>query len=217
MKIEGYGIILLRLTRNDIEFLREKRNRPEVNTYMEYRENISPEAQIRWFESINNEFNNYFLIEYNGERIGLISGADIDWDNKITRNGGLFLWETGYWGTSIPVYASLLLTELSFLIGFKKTYIRTLENNERAKEFNRSLGYVPEPSDEAAQNRLYSLIPENFEKATGAIRAMLRKKYPQITLELYLPFDAMSARVYDNVKSILPGFLEVKITERDGR
>lgn len=215
MKIKGYGITLIRLTRQDIEFLREKRNSPEVNAYMEYREYITPEAQIRWFKSINNEFNNYFLIEYKGERIGLISGADIDWDNKVTGNGGLFLWETGYWGTQIPVYASFLLTELSFLIGFRKTLIRTLQDNERAIDFNRSLGYKIEPLQEGVRNKLYGLTPENFNTATGEIRATLRKKYPQTTLELFEPFDAMSVRVYESVKSISPEILKVIISKAD--
>jgi len=217
MKIEGYGITLVRLTRNDIEFLREKRNLPEVSAYMEYREHISEEAQIQWFNGINNEFNNYFLIEYNGERIGLISGAEIDWDTMVTGNGGLFLWETGYWGTAVPVYASFLLTELSFIMGFKKTYIRTLQDNERAMDFNRSLGYLPEPDQEEVHNKLYSLVPENFDKATGAIRAALRKKNPQIVLELIQPFDPMNARVYEKVKSISPEILEVKLSNGDER
>lgn len=213
MKIEGYGITLDRLTARDIEFLREKRNRPEVSAYMEYREYITEEAQAAWFNRINNEFNNYFLIEYNGERIGLISGAEIDWEENVTRNGGLFLWATEYWGTSIPVCASFLLTEVSFIIGFRKTYIRALEDNERAREFNRSLGYVPEPNQNEVRNKLYSLNPENFEKSTGKLRAILRRKYPQIKVTLFQPFDAMSARVYARLQSINPEILEVKIVQ----
>lgn len=213
MIIEGYGIRLERLCAKDIEFLREKRNRPEVNAYMEYREYISTEAQQAWFQRINNEYNNYFLIEYQGERIGLISGAEIDWDKNITGNGGLFLWERSYWGTSVPVYASFLLTEVSFMIGFRKTFIRTLENNERAMEFNRSLGYVPEREAEEVHNKLFSLSSENFENATGKLREALRRKHPKIKLTLFKPFDTMSMRVYERVQTVNPGLIEVEIVQ----
>lgn len=217
MEIEGYGITLLRLTRNDIEFLREKRNLPEVNEYMEYREHITSEAQKLWFEKINNEFNNYFLIEYNGQRVGLISGAEINWEKKITGNGGLFFWDTSYWGTTVPVCASFLLTEISFLIGFRKIFIRTLHENVRAVEFNKAMGYVKEDGHDKSQNQLYSLTPENFDKATLTLRNVLRKKYPKFSLRLFQPFDSMSQRVYDAVRTANSSVIDMQIIRNDGQ
>jgi len=50
MKLHNYGLTLSRLTRNEIEFVRQKRNSEEVRRYMEFREEITPEMQQQWFD-----------------------------------------------------------------------------------------------------------------------------------------------------------------------
>src|ERR1041385_8348137 len=109
MIIKGFGISLHRLQHDDIELVRQKRNAPNVSSFMEYREEITPEMQEKWFQSINNEKNNYFLIEYNGEKIGLIYAAEIDWEKMITGNSGIFIWDEQFRKTSVPLAAALLL------------------------------------------------------------------------------------------------------------
>jgi UDP-4-amino-4,6-dideoxy-N-acetyl-beta-L-altrosamine N-acetyltransferase len=85
VKLEGYGIVLTRLTAHDLELVRVKRNSEEVRSYMQFRDEITPEMQVKWFSSIDNEHNNYFLIHHGDEKVGMISGAEIDWTTMETQ------------------------------------------------------------------------------------------------------------------------------------
>lgn len=180
MILEGYGITLKRLTAEDLELVRVKRNSEDVKKYMHYREEITPEMQQKWFASIDNEFNNYFLIIHDGVKVGLISGAEIDWNKLETGNGGLFIWESSLWGTHVPLCAAMLLTELSFHIGFKKTYVRVLPENRRAISFNAELGYIKSPEQPKGELEVYELHEETFYEATDKIRSIMKTQFPKM-------------------------------------
>ncbi len=171
MILEGYGIVLTRLTVHDLELVRVQRNSDTVRSFMHFRDEITPEMQVKWFSSIDNEHNNYFLIHHGNEKVGMISGAEIDWTNMETHNGGLFIWDSTLWGTPIPLMAALLLTELSIRLGFRKTFVRVLPENKRAIEFNRHMGYVRAQEQHHEPLETYSLTSEQFFNATEDLRA----------------------------------------------
>ncbi len=172
MKVTKYGITLTRLGEGDIELVRKWRNSPEIQQYMEYREFITEEMQKKWFESINNMQNFYFIIEYENKKIGLINTSNIDWEN-YTSDGGIFIWEEKYYETFIPVWASLCLLESDFfLFQARKSFIKTLKDNHRAIVLNKHLGYQLMEGQEDVYNQQYSLTRENFEmKAKKIIKA----------------------------------------------
>jgi UDP-4-amino-4,6-dideoxy-N-acetyl-beta-L-altrosamine N-acetyltransferase len=72
-------ISLTELTSEDIELVRIWRNSSEVAPYM-YNENyIEKDEQIKWFEKIKSETNSkYWIIEYEGKKLGLASITGID-------------------------------------------------------------------------------------------------------------------------------------------
>jgi UDP-4-amino-4,6-dideoxy-N-acetyl-beta-L-altrosamine N-acetyltransferase len=184
MRIVGYGVELKRLTVNDIETVRHHRNSEKINQYMEYRDYISFEQQLNWFNSINNSNNNYFIIEHKGKEVGLIYGAEINWENKTTGNGGIFIWDINYWETATPTASSFLLTDTSILLGLKKTYIKVLSSNHRAIEFNKSLCYRLLPSQEGVINQQYELDIEDYKKLRLSLRQRLfhEKDYKNLTI-----------------------------------
>jgi RimJ/RimL family protein N-acetyltransferase len=164
MKLTKYGITLNRLRAEDIELVRQWRNSPLINQFMEYRENITPEMQRDWFKSVDNFENFYFIIEYQGEKIGLINSSQIDWDT-VSSEGGIFLWDEKYYETFVPVWASLCLLETTyFMLGAGKSVIKTLNDNERAKKLNIHLGYELQPGQEDVYNQIYVLTPESFSR-----------------------------------------------------
>lgn len=178
MKLEGYGIVLTRLTTHDLELVRTRRNSGEVRSYMRFRDEITPEMQVQWFSSIDNEHNNYFIIHHGNEKVGMISGADIDWANMETNNGGLFIWDQSLWGTTTPLMAALLLTELSFRLGFKKNYVRVLPENKRALEFNARLGYEKAKLQTHLPLETYALTPARFFEITQNLRMKALALHP---------------------------------------
>ncbi len=170
MKLIKYGITLKRLTENDIEMVREWRNSPLINQYMEYREYITLQMQQKWFKSINNFNNFYYLIEYKNEIIGLINDKNMNWEEK-TSESGLFLWETKYYNTFIPVLTSLCLIEMAFyILQWKKSFIKILKTNHKAIEYNINLGYVLCDNQENIDNQLYVLTKQSFEQKADKLR-----------------------------------------------
>ncbi len=180
MIISGFGIKLIRLRHEHIEFVREKRNSEKINQYMEFRDEITTEMQEKWFQSINNKFNNYFIIEFQGEQIGMIYGSSVNWELKETANGGIFIWDGKWLETKAPLAASLMLTELSFLLDLKKTFIKVLKDNPRAIAFNKNLGYSLLPGQESKYNQQYVLTEESYFEKAGKFRQPYVLEYTDV-------------------------------------
>jgi UDP-4-amino-4,6-dideoxy-N-acetyl-beta-L-altrosamine N-acetyltransferase len=162
MKLTKYGITLRRIKLEDIELIRQWRNSPQISQFMEYRDNIRPEMQRKWFQSVNNNNNFFYIIEYQQKDIGLINSSKIDWET-VSSEGGIFLWDESYYETFVPVWASLCLLETSFFIlGASKSVIKTLKDNERAKKLNTHLGYILEPGQEEVYNQVYVMTASSF-------------------------------------------------------
>lgn len=170
MRIEAYGIKLVRLTEEYLELVRYWRNNPRIRSFMEYREYITRSMQRKWFGSINNGNNNYFVIFVNSKAIGLISGSEIDWELGVTNNGGIFIWEPAYYETDYPAKAAILLTDISFWLGMKKTYIKILSDNYKSIGFNKLLGYTICEGQEGKYNQSYELSKNRYFDCVEKIR-----------------------------------------------
>ena len=142
MYLQKFGITLKRLVIEDIELIRQMRNSEDINRFMNYRDYITPEMQLDWFKRIDNINNFYFIIEYQGDKIGLVNDKDIDWKNK-TSEGGLFIWDKRYRNSFIPLFVSVCVIEMSFyVLNWEKSIIKVLKSNKQAIDYNKRLGFV---------------------------------------------------------------------------
>jgi RimJ/RimL family protein N-acetyltransferase len=171
MIIRKYGITIKRLKEDDIELVRQMRNSPEIQRNMYYRRHITSKMQKKWFRSVNNKKNGYFIIEYAGKKIGLIHGKDNDYE-KRTSEGGIFIWDKKYIGSIVPALASLILDDYTFLIThFNATYAKVLTTNKSVIEYNKMMGYVPcEPQNDDKGVQWMILTHENFLKRMKRLR-----------------------------------------------
>ena len=207
MKFIKNGISLKRLTADDIELLRQWRNSSEVARFMEYRETISPEMQKEWFKSVDNLDNFYYIIIYEGQKIGLLYEKKISSEDDIKTESGMFIADTAYYDTFIPLFASIIMIELNmFTMGGKESYIRILDDNQRSIEYNKNLGYVLCEGQEGIYNQLYVLTRENFIKKTRKLRQAIvkimggdNKTYLVIEKEDYV--SGLGQFVENNVKN----------------
>ena len=115
MIIRKYGIELHRLKEDSLEMLRQKRNEKSIREKMFYQEEITFDEQLKWFESINNIYNYYFVIHYKNEQIGLIHGKVLSYETRIAE-GGIFLWNENYYNSVIPILSSVCMADITFLI-----------------------------------------------------------------------------------------------------
>ena len=173
MILSRYGIRLVRVKPEHLELIRTKRNDPAIRRYMNFRETITCEMQLRWFRSISNAYNFYYLIEYKGEFIGLVNDKNINWELK-TSEGGLFIWDQRYIASIVPLLVSLLICEMAFyVLGWDYSIIRVLPDNQRAIDFNLSLGFV-RCGEAPGGLLLMKLTRENFEASLQKLRRVTR-------------------------------------------
>jgi len=168
MFIEKYNIKLIRLREEHLELVRQKRNSPSVSEFMSYKKEISEQEQLNWFKSIDNINNSYYIIEYNNKLIGLINEKDIDFEKK-TAEAGLFIWDQDYINTPIPLFASLCLLEIGFVIAKgEKCFIKVHNQNKNAISYNKKMGFE---FHKAEDNNFswYVLDRKGFEKKVRKI------------------------------------------------
>jgi len=172
MKLQKYGVTLDRLRKEDIEMVRKYRNSAEIRNLMHYKKFITRRMQRKWFASVDNTSNFYFLITYEEKKIGLINIKNFDWENFNTAESGLFLWDPLYIDSPAPLLASIVLSEFGF--GFLRgteSKIKILINNFKAINFNKALGYElcnDLPGEENMQ--FYLQTRESFIRCTSLIR-----------------------------------------------
>jgi UDP-4-amino-4,6-dideoxy-N-acetyl-beta-L-altrosamine N-acetyltransferase len=180
MIIRKYGIVLRRLLQKDIELVRKKRNQDSVRNYMFYQQEITSTEQEKWFKSINNIYNYYFIIESENKKVGLINGKNINYE-KRTSEGGIFIWDEDYRDIQISAIASVIMAEFTFMMfGFKKTYAEILSSNNAQIKYNEFMGY--ELENEKNDKLIYSLSKNNYLKKRGrllkAIEHLTKDKTP---------------------------------------
>ncbi|MCQ2309949.1 MAG: GNAT family N-acetyltransferase [Bacteroidales bacterium] len=162
MEITKYGVTLRRLTEDKIELLRNWRNDPKIQQYMEYREYITPEMQKKWFAKINNEHNFYFIIEYDGKEIGMTNLKDIDYQKGIAEPG-IFIYDDSYLNTPLAFMVSCSISDFGFEdLGLSTFYGHVLKDNKRAKRFNKALGYKLCEGEDDKTLQLHSLRKEDY-------------------------------------------------------
>lgn len=206
MIIKKYGITLERLTEVDIELVRQHRNSELIRKRMFYQKLITEEEQKMWFQSINNDFNYYFLILHKGKKIGLTHANIVSYEEGIS-NGGIFIWEPTAMQSHLPIIASVCATDLIFfLVKMKRSMAEVRADNKIALEYNQKFGYkiVTERSDN--EKYVLELTPESYLETAKTIREMVKKMsgdFSELTWnDLELP-KKKPAGIYENLPTYL--------------
>lgn len=161
--LEQYGVRLIRIQEKDIELIRYWRNQADIINYMEYRNYITPTSQLNWFESINNNLNYYFIIEYENKKVGLINSKDYSYELGFGE-GGIFIWDKNYIDSFVAIYSTLCLLNFVFFELKLSTISRAriLKSNLKAINYNKMIGYKLMPNQEHEYNQLYELHVDDY-------------------------------------------------------
>jgi UDP-4-amino-4,6-dideoxy-N-acetyl-beta-L-altrosamine N-acetyltransferase len=165
LTINQYGVTLKRITEEDLELLRYWRNQQSVKMYMDFRDYITPEMQQKWFLSVNNKYNYYFIIEFEGKKVGLINAKNFSYEDGFGE-GGIFIWDQDYINSFAAVFSTLcVLNFVYFKVKLcKLSRARILRDNDRAIHYNQLIGYKLLPDQENVINQLYELTLEDYIK-----------------------------------------------------
>jgi len=173
LQINKFNITLRRVGFNDLELLRGWRNSDYVNKRMVFTEFITKEMQEKWFESINNDFNYYFIAEFNNESVGVINIKNI---NNNVGEGAIYLASDKFENTHIVARMVLCFNDYVF-DELKLDLICSHVKRDNAKAISSTIGQggIEEKKKSTPEYIYFKIKRENYINKTIKLRNILNK------------------------------------------
>ena len=171
--LSQYDVRLIRVQAEHLSLILRWRNNDWVRKNMFVQDILQEKDQLAWFNSINNASNYYFIIEYLGEKVGLIHAKNFSEEDGIGE-GGFFIGEYDYLETWASVMASICLLNFIFAkTNINRSMVRVQAHNRRAISYNLKLGYKIDFEDD---NELRMILDkEDFLYKTTVLKSVLSK------------------------------------------
>ena len=171
--LSQYDVRLIRVQAEHLSLILRWRNNDWVRKNMFVQDILKEKDQLAWFNSINNASNYYFIIEYLGEKVGLIHAKNFSEEDGIGE-GGIFIGEYDYLETWASVMASICLLNFIFAkTNINRSMVRVQAHNRRAISYNLKLGYKIDFED--ANELRMILDKEDFLHKTTVLKSVLSK------------------------------------------
>lgn len=175
MELNTYGLLLKRLDYQDIEMVRMWRNSETVKQHMEFKDHITIEMQKKWFKSLNQNYDYYFIIYYDNYPVGLTEVKNI---SNGKGNLGIFIADEETL-TNVPMLSyKAIFSIIDFAFNeLQLTNIEAsiLQNNTRAIRFNESFGFKIINNQNTVENQYYSLTKENYIEKSEKIKSIINR------------------------------------------
>jgi len=141
MRFARYGVELARLTRADVETVRQWRNSDWVRPYSRFQRLIEPAEQQRWFDRLDPACDWYFCARQGGAPFALFDVKAVDWTVRRGEAGG-FVGDPSFIGRPEPALATLALMDFAFFVlDLHALDARYRADLRRIVRFNEQLGY----------------------------------------------------------------------------
>ena len=171
--LSQYDVRLIRVQAEHLSLILRWRNNDWVRKNMFVQDILQEKDQLAWFNSINNASNYYFIIEYLGEKVGLIHAKNFSEEDGIGE-GGVFIGEYDYLETWASVMASICLLNFIFAkTNINRSMVRVQAHNRGAISYNLKLGYKIDYQD--ANELRMILDKEDFLYKTTVLKSVLSK------------------------------------------
>ena len=171
--LSQYDVRLIRVQAEHLALILKWRNNDWVRKNMFVQDILQEKDQLAWFNSINNASNYYFIIEYLGEKVGVIHAKNFSEENGMGE-GGIFIGEYDYLETWASVMASICLLNFIFAkTNINRSMVRVQAHNRPAISYNLKLGYKIDYED-ANECRMI-LDKEDFLCKTTLLKSVLSK------------------------------------------
>ena len=171
--LSQYDVRLIRVQAEHLSLILRWRNNDWVRKNMFVQDILQEKDQLAWFNSINNASNYYFIIEYLGEKVGLIHAKNFSEEDGIGE-GGIFIGEYDYLETWASVMASICLLNFIFAkTNINRSMVRVQAHNRSAISYNLMLGYKIDFED--ANELRMILDKEDFLYKTTVLKSVLSK------------------------------------------
>lgn len=177
-EIRRFGAVLRRMTHSDVEMVRRWRNSPEVSSKMEFRQEITPEMQERWFSAIDNRRDYYYIVLQDEAPLGLVNIKDVDFA-RGEGFGGVFLGRQREAKPFCGMRAMIAMYNFGFeTLKLRRINGKILSDNAAAQRLNKMLGFQLEEGQEQAFNQACYLTKDSFMKHTAPLRVRFEPDTP---------------------------------------
>jgi len=131
----------IKLKEEHLEQVRLWRMKPEVSEYMYTSPDISAEQQKKWYSNIkNDQTKKHWIIEADGERVGLVNLYNIDLTNKKAY-WAYYLGETSVQGKGIGTQVELNILQYVFdVMKLNKLCCEVFTSNEKVIKLHEKFG-----------------------------------------------------------------------------
>ena len=171
--LSQYDVRLIRVQAEHLALILKWRNSDWVRQNMFVQDILQEKDQLAWFNLINDASNYYFIIEYLGEKVGVIHAKNFSEEDGMGE-GGIFIGEYDYLETWASVMASICLLNFIFAkTNINRSMVRVQAHNRRAISYNLKLGYKIDHQD-ANECRMI-LDKEDFLCKTTLLKSVLSK------------------------------------------
>jgi UDP-4-amino-4,6-dideoxy-N-acetyl-beta-L-altrosamine N-acetyltransferase len=139
------NIKLVDIKEEDLEQIRNWRNSKEVSRYMYTSEEITTEQQKNWFLKIQSDTSQkYWIIEYNGEKLGLVSLYNIKHNFKHC-SWAFYLGNTQVRGAGIGSKVEYTILDYVFeTMQLNKLMCEVFSFNEKVIQMHKKFGFQQE-------------------------------------------------------------------------
>ena len=166
--IQAFGVNLHRVRHADIETLRQWRNSEVVSQWLVGRQQITPEMQEVWFSRLDPDKQFYYVIEYNGGKLGLVNIKNVE---NGSGEGGIFIADESYQDAGIGLRAMVAMYDFGFLVlGLREITALILSTNNRAIRVNQAIGAVCDPGQEGVDTPKWRILPDAYWAKTKRLR-----------------------------------------------
>lgn len=135
--LRKYGMLLSQVQPENLEMIRQWRNKEAVRTKMQHTELITETQQKAWYNQINENQDLYFVYD----NIGVVNLKDIEWETQIAEVG-IFSSQSDIHASLQSIKAVLILMDFAFgALGLKSLKATIKDDNETIIHLNLALGY----------------------------------------------------------------------------
>lgn len=136
---------LIKVTVDDLESIMNWRMKPEVTKYMYTDPILTLEMQREWFERMQQDDNiKYWVIKFDGVKIGLINICDIDYKNKKC-SWAYYIGNTSFRGKGIATMLECNIYDYVFnVLGLNKLCCEVFTFNDKVISIHEKFGSVVE-------------------------------------------------------------------------
>lgn len=136
---------LTKVNKDDLELIMTWRMKPEVTRYMYTDPALTMETQLKWFYSTqDNDSVKYWIIKFDGVKIGLINICDIDYKNKRC-SWAYYIGDTSFRGRGIATLLECNIYDYVFDdLNLNKLCCEVFTSNEKVISIHEKFGSVIE-------------------------------------------------------------------------